>query len=229
MAAPPFVIKICGVRRCSDVDAVAAAGGDAVGLNFYPQSIRYLPPEQRATLCEHIQKVGLTAVGVFVNNTVSEILSAVQSLRLSAVQLHGDESIDVAHELLQGGVAVIRAIRLPRGPLASGQIETAANAWINVGCSVLFDADAGSAYGGEGLQLDWRGLGCWQQASQPSLSFALAGGLSPERVGEAICQSRATAVDVASGVESPRGTKNRQLIEEFVTDARRGLRLNTQS
>lgn len=225
MAAPPFVIKICGVKTCSDLDAVASAGGDAVGLNFYPQSIRYLPSDQRMALSERIRKLGLTAIGVFVNTPVSEILNTAQLLHLQAVQLHGDESIAVASEILDAGIAVIRAVRLPRGPLEGGQIDAAANMWINAGCSVLFDADAGPAYGGEGLCLDWQGLGHWRQASAPGLSFALAGGLSPEWVGEAIRKSEAAAVDVASGVESPRGTKSWQLIEKFVGEARRGLGL----
>jgi phosphoribosylanthranilate isomerase len=219
----PFTVKICGVKSTNDVDAVAAAGADAVGLNFFSRSIRYLEPSQRREIVDHARNAGMNPVGVFVNASAAEILSVCAELGLQTVQLHGDEDLQVAETVLKSGLSVVRAIRLPRGQLSSDQIDTAAYAWIGAGCSVLFDADAGSAFGGEGLQLDWCSLGTWRSERNRQLSFGLAGGLSPETVFTAIRTSGATAVDVASGVEEPRGTKSSDLIQSFVGQARRGL------
>ncbi|MEM6365644.1 MAG: phosphoribosylanthranilate isomerase [Planctomycetota bacterium] len=211
-----FRIKICGVRTISDLQACAAAGADAVGLNGFDRSVRFVDPASPHTvkLAEEAKRLGLTVVGVFVNETVERLKTVADRLELDAIQLHGDESIQMATALLQHGVEVIRAVRLPTKSLTISQVTRAVSAWNEIGCDCLIDADAGAAYGGEGRKLDWSVLGDWNQSTDTN--WILAGGLNPTNLAEAMHTSAATRVDVASGVEQPKGQKSAALIEQFV-------------
>ncbi|EMI57118.1 phosphoribosylanthranilate isomerase [Rhodopirellula sallentina] len=217
-----FQIKICGVRTESDVRVCETAGADCVGLNFFPRSIRYLPPDSPDALAVSRcgARAGIVRVGLFVNEKASEILRVQSLLQLDAVQLHGDETVADAEELLNARIPVIRAIRLPTTALSLEEIAAKIGKWADVPVALLLDADAGAQFGGGGKQLHWPSIASWaeespQQAGQPS--WILAGGLNSENVAKAIQTSGATRVDVASGVESPKGTKSPELIQKFVS------------
>lgn len=234
---PPFRIKICGVRFPRDVLAVAGSEADAIGLNFFPRSVRYLSPGASGTaeLVRLAHRHGLKCVGVFVNETPERVRQIVAALDLDAAQLHGDEPVEEAQNLAASGLPVIRAVKLPVVGLTAELLgqrlaervaavtqtaphhQTAPNAW------PLLDADAGSAHGGSGQRLDWSLIGQWS-AAHPGRGWGLAGGLSPDTVGRAVDESRAKSVDVAGGVESPRGTKSVALIRRFAAAADRALR-----
>jgi phosphoribosylanthranilate isomerase len=213
-----FRIKICGVRRLEDVHAAADAGADAVGLNFFPPSLRYLDPlaSHSAEIAQVAAERGLLRVGVVVNRAIDEIESLFEQVELDAVQLHGDEQPSQFEALRNDlRIHVIRAVKLPTGPLDPEQIERATRPWIGLDCHLLFDAEAGSAQGGSGQSLDWDAIHRWSER-HPSLNYTLAGGLTPENVVDAIQRSGARSVDTASGVERPKGTKDADLIERFV-------------
>lgn len=216
-----FRIKICGVRRPADVHASADAGADAVGLNFFPASKRYVCPDDAATalLAQTAARRGLLRVGVVVNMPVPQIARLAATMPLDAVQLHGDELPGDAETLLREGVAVIRAVRLPGGPLNPQMIEAAVQPWRSIGCAVLLDADAGAAYGGRGQRLDWKSLAAWSDTLSAGKPWILAGGLTPLSVAQAIQQAHPSGVDVASGVERLRGNKCPQSIFAFCTAA----------
>lgn len=221
-----FRIKICGVVGETDVDDAAAAGADAVGLNFHPPSIRFVNQDVAGRLATHARDSGLKPIGVFVKQTPDEIAATAHQLGLWAVQLHGDQQLDEAKPLLGQGLRVIRAIRLPPGPLPSDHLDQQVQPWIDCGCWPLLDAEVGAAGGGQGVRLDWASIGRWAKSpslvSQPGAqaNWALAGGLTPEVVGEAISRSGARALDVASGVEEPRGQKSRAKVFAFTTAAK---------
>ena len=84
-----FRVKICGVRRVADVAASALAGADAVGLNFFRQSIRYVEPQLAIELSGEAEERQLSRVGVFVDVTVESILTVSDNVGLDFVQLHG--------------------------------------------------------------------------------------------------------------------------------------------
>ena len=216
-----FRAKICGIRLKKDVDAVAAAGGDAIGLNFFPKSVRFIEPgsEIARDIARSAGELGLLSVGVFVNEPVNEPVNGVDAvarrLELDAVQLHGDEPPEAAAELIGLGHRVIRAIKLPRGPLESSAIDEHCRDWIGLGCHLLLDVDAGAAHGGSGKTLHWPSLAAWSE-THPGLDWTLAGGLAPENVAGAIAESHARSVDTASGVECPRGVKNEKRIRGFL-------------
>jgi phosphoribosylanthranilate isomerase len=240
-----FRIKICGVTDWATIDAVASSGADAVGLNFHPPSVRYVAPADAAELSQTALAKGLTRVGVFVAHSADQIASIADSVGLDFVQLHGDQTAEDARWLLRRGFGVIPVVRLPTGPLDADGIETRVAPWRIEGVGVLLDADAGAHGGGVGMRLDWDAIGRWATAGQTSsgpemssqetarenvdagppadqtLAWALAGGLDADTVAEAIGHSGARSIDVASGVEEPRGKKSPRRIAAFVAAARR--------
>ncbi|WP_461507598.1 phosphoribosylanthranilate isomerase [Rhodopirellula baltica] len=221
----PFAIKICGMRSVQDVRSVADAGADAVGLNFYEPSVRSLNPDAEETIRinEVAREAGLTRVGLFVNHDLEFIQRVAGSLQLDWIQLHGDEPVSLAEDLVRAGQRILRAIRLPRGKLKLGQIDDVIGKWNEVDVSYLLDADAGASFGGGGQPLDWPSIRAWaDRRGDSAAGWVLAGGLNPENVREAIQVSGATSVDVASGVEQPKGHKNAEKIRQFVAAAQPG-------
>lgn len=225
-----FRIKICGVTEEADIEAVAQAGADAVGLNFHPPSIRYVEPSLATRLSVFAGKTALMRVGVFVQQSVEEVAKIADAAQLDAVQLHGSQSVEEACWLSERGWQVIRVLRLAVGPLDLGTISAVVEPWKLAEFPLLLDADAGAHGGGLGLRLDWEAIGRWSKnegfsenlsrtAGVPKVRWGLAGGLTPATVGQAIASSQARSIDVASGVEEPRGKKSRHKINRFVSAA----------
>lgn len=220
-----FHIKICGVRLSSDVQTAGEAGADAIGLNFFKPSARYVDPASPTTreLSRLAAELGLLRVGVFVNHSPQKISEIVGSVGLDAVQLHGDEQPELAREVgAVTGLPILRAIKLPSGEISVATIAEAAAAWIEADCHLLLDRDAGAAHGGSGRTLDWPSVRAWARA-HPRVAWTLAGGLTPENVAAAIKASGAASVDTASGVEETRGVKSEKLITRFAAESRLAL------
>ncbi|MEX2140829.1 MAG: phosphoribosylanthranilate isomerase [Pirellulales bacterium] len=215
-----FKVKICGVRRAEDLPHIAAAGADAVGLNFYPQSKRYLPLEEATSVAAAVP-AGVARVGVFVNASTPEILAAAEQCRLVYLQLHGDESPFQLAELRAW--PVIKAFRFRAEgwtPIEKYIAECKRHGVLPVAVLIDSPGTAGS-YGGTGAAVDWQALADWR--SHIDLPLILAGGLTPENVAEAISVVGPSAVDTASGVESPDGYKNAVATRNFVASARSAL------
>lgn len=220
-----FHIKICGVQKSAEIEAVANSEADAIGLNFYPPSCRFIDPEKSvaAMLASRAGELGLTRIGVFVNSSCEAMVHASERLELEAVQLHGDEHPGIVSRLRDEGITqVVRAIKLPAGPLTLQAIEERVNSWASLGIHLLLDADGGKSHGGTGKTLDWETIQKWAGQSG-CFSWTLAGGLNPENIADAIVASGATSVDTASGVEAVRGTKSTDLIAQFSQNASAAL------
>lgn len=213
-----FRIKICGVRLKKDVQAVEQSGGDAIGLNFFPPSIRYLDPALPTTreLSEAASELGLTRVGVFVNESPGRVIEIAERVGLDAIQLHGEEPLEVASDIIRRGWRVIRAIKLPRTPVDADAMDALITPWQDLGCHTLLDADAGASHGGSGKTLHWPSVRVWSERN-PGGAWTLAGGLKPENIAEAIAATGARSVDTASGVECPRGAKNAGRVSDFIS------------
>ncbi len=221
-----FRTKICGVTRPTDARAIAAAGADAMGLNFYPRSPRYVTTEQAAQVTAALPDDRVLRVGVFVNESVDAILRSVEAARLSAVQLHGDESPEIVAALKL--VPVIRAFRLKKN--GSEEILEFIRACQSRHplAAILVDASVPGQFGGTGVQADWNEVVRLATGLRdPKLSqcgrnrpgLILAGGLTPDNIDQAIEQTRPDGVDTASGVEDAPGIKNAQAVARFVKRA----------
>ncbi len=212
-----FSIKICGVTTRSDGLTVARSAADAIGLNFYPQSKRFVSREVAKEICDAVEGQ-LLRVGVFVNESADAILEAVEQTGLDAVQLHGDEPVSLLQALKS--VPVIRAFRCKDGDLSNVvDFLHRANEARNPPAAVLLDAYHPGEYGGTGLSLDPRSLS-QSVAELGGVHWVLAGGLTPDNVGHAIQVAGPDGVDTASGVESAPGIKDAEKVLAFAENAR---------
>ncbi len=198
--APPR-IKICGLTRVQDMQAAVAAGVDAVGLVFYPDSPRHVTIEQAVELCRHVPPF-VTIVGLFVNASRAEVHRVIEAVPLNLLQFHGDETADQCEGF---GVPYLKAARVRPGV---DLLEFAAQ--FASARALLLDTWT-PAYGGSGESFDWSLV----PASCP-LPVILSGGLTPDNVAKAILQVHPVAVDVSSGVESAKGIKDAAKIRAFV-------------
>jgi phosphoribosylanthranilate isomerase len=224
-----FRVKICGVTTPGDARLGAAAGADAIGLNFVAGSPRALDVEQARAVAAAVP-AGVLKVGVFAGTPAAEIRRMVAAVGLDAVQLHGHlegggPAVDPPARCAElAGLKVIRAVRLEAGtdPLAAARRWLAEAADLGAAPDlVIIDAavprgTAAGHLGGTGATVDWAALA----SSRPlGLPTALAGGLTAENVAQAIRSSRAEAVDTASGVEASPGRKDPEKTRAFVAAA----------
>jgi phosphoribosylanthranilate isomerase len=193
-------IKICGLTREADVDAAVDAGADAVGLNFYPKSPRYLALARAEALARRLPPF-VTPVGLFVNAGASEVRSALAAIPQLVLQFHGDESPAQCRE---PGRPYLRAARMAPGFDLLDFARQYPDAQ-----AILLDAFV-DGYGGGGKVFDWSQI----PASVPS-PVVLSGGLHAANVTDGILQVRPWAVDVSSGVESAKGIKDAHAIRRF--------------
>jgi phosphoribosylanthranilate isomerase len=219
---PPIRIKICGCTDPADFAEWKGSAVDAVGLNFFSGSKRYLAPERRRAVAEAIP-VRLLRVGVFVNEMPEAIRQAAQECGLDYVQLHGDEPPEV--EAALEGLPVIRAIRCVNSPQQAVEAYFRRNnaAGVPAAKTLLLDAYRPGAWGGTGATLPWDELESLS-ADWPDVRWLLAGGLTPENVAEAIEQAKPFGVDVAGGVEASPGHKEAAAVRRFSERADAALR-----
>jgi phosphoribosylanthranilate isomerase len=217
-----FRIKICGVTSAVDAQRAAEFGADAIGLNFYPGSRRYLATEAATEVAAAIPR-GVRKVGVFVNADPKFACDEFDRLDLDLIQLAGDETTEYLQSL--GGRPVMKAFR-PRldDPASFISIKAfLANAELQhcMPRLLLIDTFQPGEYGGTGRATDWpRLLQLWNEIQGRAPALVLAGGLTPKNVRAAIQSVRPAAVDVASGVESSAGLKDSAKLQEFVAEAR---------
>ncbi|MEX0939390.1 MAG: phosphoribosylanthranilate isomerase [Pirellulales bacterium] len=212
-----FTIKICGVTSVADAIGAAEAGADAVGLNFYPGSVRFVDTEQARQIVGALPD-SVAKVGVFVDAPVEQILATVRQVALDWVQLHGDEPAESLAHL--GEVKLIKAFRLAAADIAPIVRYLAdCRRDSRLPDAVLVDAYRPGQYGGTGQRAPWEALAPPRDGLS-DLPLILAGGLTPENIQQAIGQVSPAAVDTASGVEQSPGQKSPQRMREFVRNAR---------
>lgn len=201
-------IKICGVRDAETARAVASCGADAVGFVFVEDSPRYIDPEAASDILLGLP-LFLWSVALLVNPDEPTFEEVMEICPTTHTQLQGSESETLVRDV---GPNIIKAI-----PFNASRIESDLKRWSGVDevDAVLVDGSAG----GQGESFDWAALADVREACSKPL--ILAGGLTPENVGEAIRVVRPYAVDVSSGVESTRGVKDTGLIAAFCDAVRR--------
>lgn len=183
-------LKICGVTHIDDARACVAVGVEAIGLNFWPRSKRFVTPAQGGPIA---RAIGGSAqrVGVFVDAPVPVVAETATALGLDAIQMHGDADPAPYAALGIPWVWVVRT-RVDPGAL---RVPDIVPAW------VLLDAEV-AGYGGQGVVADWDWAAAVVRALAP-LPVWLAGGLHPGNAALARSTVRPAGLDVASGAERP--------------------------
>ena len=199
-------IKICGIREALHAMVAADAGADAIGLVFYRESPRFLTPGTAANVVAVLPPF-VTTVGLFVDPTEGKVRDTLASVRLDLLQFHGDEGPEFCASF---GVPYVKAVRMAPGTKLlewAGRFSSAR--------ALLLDAHVEGTPGGTGKTFDWAAI-----PRDLPIPLILSGGLDAGNVGAAVREVRPWAVDVSSGVEATRGTKDPRKIVEFIRSVR---------
>ncbi|MBI4473758.1 MAG: phosphoribosylanthranilate isomerase [Acidobacteria bacterium] len=201
-------VKICGITEFEDARDAALLGADAIGLNFYEKSPRYIEPSRASKIIEKLPPF-VTIVGVFVNQPDPQhVEDFALAIGLHAVQLHGSETPDYCSMIQR--VKVIKAFRVD----ANFRVDILRN---HGSGTFLLDACSPNQFGGTGKVFNWNQV----FGANAFGSIIIAGGLTPENVGEAVTTLHPFAVDVASGVESRPGKKDYEKMRRFIEAVQR--------
>ena len=205
---PPVHIKVCGVTTPADAVFAAECGADAVGLNFFPKSPRFLTDDRATAIVRELPPF-VAPVGLFVGTPAKEVRATALRFGLRAVQTYPDAAAP-ADFFPVGHVPAFRV--RDRASLAAVTAYVAAAK----PAAVILDAYVEGQMGGTGHTAPWGLLAGFY----PGVPVILAGGLTPDNVGDAIRAVRPWGVDVASGVESAPGVKDRGRVRAFVQAVR---------
>jgi phosphoribosylanthranilate isomerase len=209
----PFRIKICGITNLTDALLAAESGADAIGLNFYSQSPRYIDPETAGRIAKALPP-NLDAVGIFVNQLLADMKALAGRAGIRSLQVYGDPAeiadphpfrMVLASAVRDGDNMITISDRLER---------CRAQGWLPD--AVLVDGHVPGSYGGTGVKAAWNLLADFR----PGVPMILAGGLDPDNVADAIRIVQPYGVDVASGVERSPGKKDRDRMKRFIDNAR---------
>jgi phosphoribosylanthranilate isomerase len=197
-------VKICGITEFEDARDAALLGADAIGMNFYPNSPRYIDPSRASKIIEKLPAFVAT-VGVFVNHPDPQNLEDFAlSLGLHAVQLHGNETPDYCSMIQR--VKVIKVFKVDSNFRVDSLRNHGSGTFLLDGCAP-----------GTGTTFNWELV----YGANAFGSIIIAGGLTPENVSKVITTLHPFGVDVASGVESRPGKKDYEKMRRFIEAVQR--------
>ena len=199
-------IKICGFTRPDNARQAAALGVDAIGLVFYAPSPRAVDIAAAQVIVAALPPF-VSSVGLFVDASADRVREVLAQVPLDLLQFHGDES---PHHCAQFGRPWLKAIRMREGIDLLREAERYRGA-----AGLLLDAYRPGTPGGTGESFAWSRV-----PSGLDLPIVLAGGLTPDNVGEAIAVVRPWAVDLSGGVEAAKGIKDAAKMAELVEAVR---------
>lgn len=205
-------IKLCGLKRIEDIEAVNKAKPDYIGFVFAKKSRRYVSTETAERLKQHLNP-DIEAVGVFVNEDIDKVIEQAKKQVIDVIQLHGEEDVAYVKDLKEAvDVPIIKAISMTKQD-ARQQISM----WEISDVDYLL-LDSGN--GGTGEQFNYKLL---QEIGNLKKPYFLAGGLNPENLENAVQQlqnNQPYALDLSSGIET-NGIKDLDKIKKAVEAARR--------
>jgi len=206
-----LLIKICGMKFPSNIRSVGAFLPDFMGFIFYPKSPRYAEPLDVAVLSAIPSDI--KKIGVFVNESLEDILTIAHTYKLDGIQLHGAELVNMCKELKEVGYIVIKAF-----PVAEAYNFKVTKAYEGACDYFLFDTKT-DAFGGSGLKFDWSMLNEYTGETP----FLLSGGIAADDA-EAILEivhPKFTGIDLNSKFEVKPGEKNVELLRGFLKELRK--------
>lgn len=200
-------IKVCGLRDPHNIKAVDGFDIDYIGFIFHEASPRNMDKNFGA-----IPETNAKRVGVFVDEAIEFIIKKARNFRLNTIQLHGNESPEVCHDLADLGYEVIKAFRID-DEFDEDKLEAYANT-----CSYFLFDTKGETAGGTGQKFNWNKL----KSLAPYAEFFLSGGIGPEDVGmiKELNIPNLIGIDVNSRFEIEPGIKKEQKLKTFITELR---------
>ena len=211
--ADPLVIKICGIKTPDILETAISAGADMVGFVHFPRSPRHVSIEAIGDLISAAR--GRVETCVLLVNPDNSCVAEVAALAPDCIQLHGPETPHRVETIrAEAGIEIVKAL-----PIGSAEDVARVADYLDIADRILLDAKppkGADRPGGLGESFDWSLL----DTLDPSVSFMLSGGLTPQTVAEAVRTVKPYGVDVSSGVESAPGVKDKRLIEAFIRNAR---------
>jgi phosphoribosylanthranilate isomerase len=205
-------IKLCGMTREDDVQAAVAAGADALGFVFYPDSPRFVSPDTASNLLSHVPAF-IATVGLFVNASKDQVLETLASAPVSTLQFHGDETLEQCCKIsMAANRPFLKVLRVKPDMRAADllEYEQSCRAASRLFSGVLLDTWV-DEYGGSGKVFDWSLI-----PEELAPRVVLSGGLSVQNAADAVVRVRPFAVDVSSGIELAKGIKDSVKMRAFV-------------
>lgn len=195
-------VKLCGMTRLEDINHAIALGVDAVGLIFYPQSLRHVSIDEAKFLTKE-RPPFVDFVAVLVNPDKDFVQELLYELPVNCLQFHGDETPAFCEQFNRPYIKAIQADNLCQIQKAQSDFKNAQ--------ALLLDTPSLSNRGGTGLTFDWRVIP--KERTRPLI---LSGGLNELNVSDAIKTTNPYAVDVCSGIESSPGVKDPIKMNQFI-------------
>lgn len=199
-------VKICGLTREQDVINAVKAGADALGFVFTDRSKRVIGAAEAAKLVREVPAF-VSRVGLFMDQEAAIIRDVLEHVPLNLLQFHGREAPDFCRQF---GLPYVKALSIGDERVLNRAEKDYADA-----AGLLLDSHAPGGPGGTGEVFDW------SEIPDIGLPLVLAGGLTPENVGQAVRRVRPWAVDVSSGVEEAPGLKSAAKMQAFINEAKR--------
>ena len=193
-------VKICGITSLENAWMAVNYGASAIGMIFYKGSPRYVEPNKVVKWIEQVPDK-VKKVGVFVNENIEIIQSAIEKLSLDYIQIHGNESPEFCKEIIKPIIKVLRVDNYVDNSVLEGY---------NV-YAFLLDTYKKDKFGGTGENFNWE----FVAALKTETPIILSGGLNADNILQGIDVVQPAAVDLSSGVESRPGEKDENKMKKL--------------
>jgi phosphoribosylanthranilate isomerase len=214
-------VKICGITNLEDARVAVDAGADALGFVFYGKSPRNVSTGSVADIVQYLP-TNVDKIGVFADATLDEVLARIRDVGLTGVQLHSSQSPNIEDlQKLSRENQNLKRIWVCRTDqlLEKGSLFLSAE-FAALLYALMFDSASTSQPGGTGQRFDWNAARGFIRSASLSIPTIVAGGLTPDNIGEAIRLLQPYGVDVSSGVEARPGKKDPHKVEAFIRAVR---------
>ena len=207
-----FEIKVCGINDQISMDAAINNSVDYVGLVFYKESPRNISISNAKILIRNRPEI-TKVVALTVNPSDDFLLEIKKNIEPDFIQLHGEEGPNRCKDIREKfNIPIIKGIGIENDMNIKYLIEPYEEI-----CDILIlDAPSKELPGGNGKKFDWEIL----KNHKSKKKWMLAGGLNINNITEAIYITKPPAIDISSGLEKDKGTKDPQLIKDFVFKCR---------
>jgi phosphoribosylanthranilate isomerase len=200
-------VKICGITNFADAHACLQYGADAIGLNFYTKSKRFISLDDAAAIVREVSAY-TTTIGVMVQPTIEDIARAIDYTEVDGVQVY-EPKFEIGNFSFKKLLYYTARIRTGHDVVEASK----------VGADLIFlDSYVEDQFGGTGKASNWEEIAA--SGIDLSFRFVLSGGLNAQNVCDVIRRMSPYGVDTASGVELAPGKKDHEKIREFISKAK---------